>query len=299
MTQKMGRRALSGNPERAVIAGSASSRHNRPMRDAIAETFFRQGWVTFPKDEALGAWVAKARPLAEQLATDQENQAAWLRCGGTWFAGVNIFPNDASGAVVLDGIPPLAGTAVDFARRALVSGDLSWDNAQISVCYPGYPQPWDGESDAAYRFRRHRDAAHVDGILPTGPQRRRHLGEHHAFVLGIPLSVTPPEASPLVVWTGSHNVMRQAFRARFRGIPPEDWSAEDITEVYQATRRYVFQTCERVPIHAAPGEAYLIHRLALHGVAPWTAPAGPSRTIAYFRPEFSRQAAAGAWLDAD
>jgi len=38
---------------------------------------------------------------------------------------------------------------------------------------------------------------------------------------------------------------------------------------------------------AAPGQAYLLHRLALHGVAPWADGAEASadgRMVAYFRP---------------
>ena len=51
--------------------------------------------------------------------------------------------------------------------------------------------------------------------------------------------------------------------------------------------RRVFDTCERVEIAAKPGEAYVAHRLVLHGVAPWaeSATAGEEgRMICYFRP---------------
>ena len=61
-----------------------------------------------------------------------------------------------------------------------------------------------------------------------------------------------------------------------------------MTEIYQATRREIFETCERVEVHCRPGQAYVVHRLALHGVAPWAdgAEAGPDgRMIVYFRPE--------------
>ena len=53
-------------------------------------------------------------------------------------------------------------------------------------------------------------------------------------------------------------------------------------------RKRIFDECERVEIIAAPGEAYIVHRLALHGVAPWrsAAVADPDgRVICYFRPE--------------
>ena len=46
---------------------------------------------------------------------------------------------------------------------------------------------------------------------------------------------------------------------------------EDVTAVYQQTRRRVFESCNRVKIIARPGEAFIVHRLALHGMAPWVA----------------------------
>ncbi len=72
----------------------------------------------------------------------------------------------------------------------------------------------------------------------------------------------------------------------------------DVTEAYHAARREVFETCARVVVHARPGEAYLIHRLALHGVAPWRAGAKAppeGRMIAYFRPEIGSPAD---WIEA-
>lgn len=263
-----------------------------------AEAFFARGWVRFGVDPALMAWVRAVRPVAGRIAGDPDHRARWLRCGGTWFAGVNILPNDAAGAIPGEGVPPLAGDAVDFVRDVLGLEGFAWDRAQISVCYPGYPQPWEGESAAAFRFRRDRDAAHVDGLLRRDPGRRRHLGEAHGFVLGIPLAEVPADASPLVVWEGSHERMRAAFRARLDGIDPARWSAEDITDAYTAARREVFETCARVPVHAGPGEAYLIHRLALHGVAPWGGAGGAdARPIAYFRPEIEPGGSPEWWLD--
>lgn len=248
--------------------------------------FFERGWCRFPYDPGLMQWVAAAVPAARAAVLDPEN-AAWLRCGGTWFAGVNALPNDAAGA--LDGGPPLSGSAVHFAGELFGGAPIAWDRGQISVCYPGYPQPMESESDSAFRYRRDRDAAHVDGIHAIGPQRHRYLRECHAFVLGIPLVDASPDASPLVVWEASHEVMRTHFRTRLASTPADGWNAVDITGAYHAARRAAFATCKRIEIAARPGEAYLIHRLALHGVAPWatSASAGPDgRMIAYFRPEF-------------
>ena len=114
------------------------------------------------------------------------------------------------------------------------------------------------------------------------------LREPHAYILGLPLSEASADASPLVVWEGSHRIMRYAFADVLGAHPVEGWADIDLTEVYHAARRTCFDTCTRVALPAKPGEATLVHRLALHGVAPWgdDAKAGPDgRMIAYFRPE--------------
>jgi hypothetical protein len=266
--------------------------------DAKARQFFDKGWCAFGHDPALAAWAEAARPVAEATLHDPELRARWLRCGGTWFAGVNALPNDAAGAVPAAGVPPLTGTVVDFIAEVLGFPDIAWDRAQVSICFPGYPQPWDGESDAAFQFRRDRDAAHVDGLRRFEPGRRRRLGETHAFILGLPLTRTLPDAAPFTVYEGSHEVMRRALQARLAGIPPADWAGEDITEAYVAARREAFARCRRVPVHALPGEAYLAHRLVLHGVAPWGASAETgSRMIAYFRPDPGDPSGPAWWLE--
>jgi hypothetical protein len=260
-----------------------------------ATTFFETGWCRFPHDPAVADWVRAALPAARRAVADPDH-ARWLRCGGTWFAGVHALPNDAAGAV--PGGAALAGAAVEFIREALGLADFAFDRAQVSVCRPGYPQAMACESEAAFRYRSRRDAAHVDGLRREGPDRRRHLREHHGFILGLPLVEAAPDASPFVVWEGSHEIIRGAFRARFEGVAPRSWGDEDVTEAYHAARRAAFEACARIELHARPGEAYLVHRLALHGMAPWApgAEAGPDgRMIAYFRPEIG---GAGDWLNA-
>lgn len=264
-----------------------------------AGDLFRDGWRRFGPDARLARWVEGTLPAARATLSDPAF-AKWHRYRGTWFAGVNALPNGGDGAV--PGGPPLAGDVVDYIAGALghIAGrnGFAWDRAQVSVCYPGYPQPMEGESDGLHRFRRNRDAAHVDGLLREGPERRRFLRERHAFILGVPMASFDPGASPFVIWRGSHELMRRAFRERFAGIPPAAWAGEDVTDAYHAARREAFETCERVPVHARPGEAYLVHRLALHGMAKWEdgATAGPDgRMIAYFRPEAGTPAD---WLDA-
>jgi hypothetical protein len=257
--------------------------------------FFDLGWCRFAYDRALADWVECTLPVARAAVAAPEN-AEWLRYQNTWFAGVNALPNDASGRVA--GGTALAGAAAQFVGDTLGLREVALDRAQISVCYPGYPQPMSGESSAVHRFRRDRDAAHLDGLLPIGPQRRRHLREHHGFLLGIPMVEASADASPFVIWERSHEVIRAALRPLFDGLPVAAWGDVDVTDVYHAARRTIFDACKRVVIAARPGEAYLVHRLAVHGMAPWGpgATAGPDgRMIVYFRPETG---GAEAWLNA-
>lgn len=109
--------------------------------------------------------------------------------------------------------------------------------------------------------------------------------EPHAWILGLPL--TGSDASPLVVWEGSHLVMQAALARAFAGHAPETWGDVDITEAYQAARAEVFRTCKRLELPGMPGEAVVLHRHLIHGVAPWAegASAPPEgRIVAYFRP---------------
>ncbi|MBL8908633.1 MAG: hypothetical protein JNM20_18320 [Rhizobiales bacterium] len=246
--------------------------------------FFAKGWRHFGYDATVAAWVARTLPQAREAVRAPGN-AQWLRSGGTWFVGVNALPNDRRGAV--PGGLPLAGAVVDFIRDFLGFADLSLEQAQVSVCYPGYPQPMPSETPAAFAYRRDRAAAHLDGLHAEGPARRRFFREAHSFLLGLPMVAASPDASPFVIWEGSHEILRAALRQAFAGIPTERWSAVDVTEAYHAARRRIFAECKEVTIAAKPGEAYLVHRLALHGMARWGegASAGPDgRMIVYFRP---------------
>lgn len=253
--------------------------------EQLTEQFFRRGWCRFAHDPGIESWVRQALPDARASLTSPE-QRQWHRCGGTWFAGVNALANRADGGV--NGSGPLSGSVVDFINQKLALPDFGWDQAQVSVCYPGYPKPMEGESGGAFRYRRERDAAHVDGLLPEGSARRRYLREHHGFILGLPMVSFGEQAAPFVVFEGSHEQVRSALSSRFDGLAPECWGEQDITEVYHRVRRDIFESCARTEIFARPGEAYLVHRLTLHGIAPWgqSATAGDDgRMICYFRPD--------------
>lgn len=237
----------------------------------VARALARHGYVVFGHDPEVAAWAVQAR----SVALDVLAQGGERRHGRTWFVGVDALPNAPDGSV--NGVP-LAGL-----WRAQVKAPREWHRAQLSVVFPGYPQQDAGESDAAHRFRRNRDAAHVDGLLPEGPDKRRHLREPHGFILGLPLDQV--SASPLVVWRESHTIMRAAFQQAFADLSPQAWGDVDVTDTYKTARQEVFDTCERVEIVAAPGQAVLLHRHLLHGVAPWADDvAGDMRMIAYFRP---------------
>jgi len=266
--------------------------------EARREAFFRRGWRRFDFDPLLAAWAEAACPVSWETLHDPDLRARWLRCGDTWFAGVNALPNDASGAIPARGVPPLAGAVLAFIADALGFPGIAWDRAQVSICFPGYPRPCEGESDAAFRFRHDRDAAHVDGLRRFDPGRRRRLGETHGFILGVPLTETRADAAPFTVYEGSHELMRAALRDRLAGIPPERWAEEDITEAYAAARREAFAACPRMLVHARPDEAYIDHRLLLHGVAPWgESPETGPRMIVYFRPDPFPEARPDWWLE--
>jgi hypothetical protein len=261
---------------------------------ALLGEFLERGFLTFPVEETLLRWTAAARPVAEAIASDP-SQAHWLRCGGTWFVGVDALPNDARGRV--GGGPALAGAAMDFIRDGLGLA-LPLHRAQVSICYPGYPRPSAGENEAAFNFRLRRDAAHVDGLLAEGPEKRRYLREPHAYVLGLALTEQSAGAAPLTVWEGSHLIMREMFAVLFSNLAPGNWGDVDVTAAYQKARRTAFAACRRIEVPSSPGEAVLLHRHLLHGVAPWAEGAEGSpdgRMIAYFRPEFPRLAD---WLSA-
>lgn len=232
-----------------------------------------RGWQRIGPDPAIAAWAAAALPVAKAaLAASGER-----RCGGTWTVGLDLLGNDRAGRV--------GGRAFPWEVLPLAPENLH--RGQLSAVYPGYPQPSGEENEAAHGFRLRRDAAHLDGLLPIGPGRRRMVKEPHGWILGLPLNDCDAGASPLVVWEGSHEILRAALKEALAPHPASQWADVDLTEAYAAARARIFATCRRVELPARPGEATLLHRLTLHGVAPWAegarAPA-EGRIIAYFRP---------------
>ncbi|MFK5998177.1 MAG: hypothetical protein QM492_08705 [Rhodobacterales bacterium] len=246
------------------------------------------GWAKLPHDPQLAAWLENTRPAANHAINAPENRTNWLRSQGTWFVGVDI----------LHDYPPLPDTVAKAAKFA--TGDIvtDWGLGQISVCTKGYPLQDAAETPAMFSYRKRRDYAHLDGLKAVGPARRRKMQEFHGFILGIPLNLTPPKAAPFVLWEGSHLIFRDMLAKAYAGHPPETWAGIDLTEIYQKTRTQIFKCCKRIELHARPGEAYIAHRFALHGMAAWDATLdGPDegREIVYFRPYW--QGDMQAWLE--
>ncbi len=238
----------------------------------------QNGVCVFAPVPEVTAWVAAARPLAQAELDARREQPGQMRHGGTWFVGLDALPNAADGSV--------AGVALQGPWQDMVPTPATWHPAQVSGVFPGYPGRDAGDTDAGFRYRRDRGAAHLDGLLAEGPAKRRFLREPHGFILGLPLDGC--RAAPLLVWPGSHQIMGDALRGAIGACDP---GAVDLTDAYVAARREVFDTIAPVPVRADPGGAILLHRHLLHGIDIWRdAEAGGAkqRLIAYFRPLFPR-----------
>lgn len=261
----------------------------------MRDVFFEQGWTVFAPEPAVKYWCHHAREDALRALRDPALDH-WYQCDRTWFVGLDALDNDTTGRVA--GSQPLSGAAVDFVSQHL-GGWPALHRAQLSGVFPGYPRRREGETDAGFAYRRNRDAAHVDGVLGVGQPKRRFVEEPHAFILGLPLTAADANAAPLVVWEGSHQVMQTAFRQAFSDSDATGLEAVDVTEVYTDARRSVFATCPRRVVHAPPGAVILVHRLCLHGVAPWAPDAraaSEGRLIAYVRP--AMPGGVRAWVEA-
>lgn len=238
------------------------------------------GYLRFDWHRDIHRWSQAARVVGRAVARDPAMRARWLDCEGTWFVGVDALPSRPDGSI--------AGAPLPAPIRDTLGQRTDLHPAQLSITYPGYPRPRAGESAAAFRFRRDRDAAHMDGLLASGAAKRRVLADRHDWILGLPLTEASPGASPLVVWEGSHLILQDAMVAALGATPETAWAQTDVTGIYQAARRDVFARCRRTPLFTRPGEAVLLNPFLLHGVAPWQAGAtasGDGRMIAYFRPE--------------
>lgn len=240
------------------------------------------GFCVFDRAPQVEAWAKAAHKVACTIAAQPDMRTAEnLRHQQTWFVGVDALPNGSDGSIA--GVPLTGPWDLP---------DLPMHPAQLSIVYSGYPKRDVNESEGNHRYRITRAAAHVDGLLPTGPQRRRFALEYHAYILSIPLNAVAH--SPTVVWRGSQKIMQDALRAEIGFRAPAE---VDITQAYQAARRTVFETCEQVPLELSVGQSAVLHPFVLHGTQPWGTDAHPpeeGRMIAFFRPECAGGAAE--WL---
>lgn len=270
---------------RKSLARGASHGRMPVFRGGIVDGQLEQdGWVRVDSP-ALAQW-ARGAAVAARAVVALACPGEW-RHGGTWFAGVDALPSDVQGAV--PGGQPLPWGDLPVAPLPL-------HPAQLSVVRPGYPKPDPADTESAFGYRMRRDAAHLDGILPVGPDRRRMIREPHAWVLGIGLWGGAPGAASTVVWSGSQRVMHDALAGVLAAVPPQDRACADVTEAYTRARRTVFDTCPRVELPLAPGQAVVLHRHLLHGIAPWPDGGGAmhGRALAWFRPLLPDVTA---WLD--
>lgn len=236
--------------------------------------FEAEGYGTFDVSPEGRAWADAACAAAKRAVSDPTVRDANLRHGETWFVGVDILANDGAGRV--EGVP-WPRQWIDATPSV---GPLH--RAQVSIIYPGYPKQDPGQSDANHRYRLERGAAHVDGLLPVGPERRRFAAEFHAYILGIHLNACA--SSPTLIWPGSHHVIRRALVDTIGNQAPEQ---VDLTEAYHVARREVFDTIRPMALTGPPGAAFLLHRFMLHGTAAWEGPEQTEgRMTAFFRPEF-------------
>ena len=245
---------------------------------------FQHGAKLYSPDAATIRWAEAAAGLAREVLRNPEARQANLRHGATWFVGVDALPTGEGG--VADGVPLAGPFMADLPPLS------AWHPAQLSVVFPGYPGRDPGESEAAHRYRRVRGAAHVDGLLAVGADRRRFPLELHSFILGLPLNDCA--AAPTIYWPGSHRIIGEALRSEIGDRAP---SEVDVTDIYGAARKRVFAEIEPQPLRVAPGGVFLLHRFTLHGTAPWDGPENPEgRMVAFFRPEV---AAPVEWLRPD
>ena len=257
------------------------------------EAFYKFGWASIEQDISTLKWIDKARELSQKRINEGNFDPEQIRCDGTWFVGTNFLENDSSGTVSK---VALGGVAVNSIYQQYGNYFNTWDHAQVSICYPGYPKQSNDETEAAFGYRRKRFGAHVDGILPVGRSRRRYAKEYHTFIYGIPLTNFNKFAAPIVVWEGSHLIMRRFLSSVLSHRSSEQWRYQDITQIYNEARKEVFSECKRKVLIVPVGGSYILHRLALHGIMPWEendSPDNYGRMIAYFRPILKN---AQAWL---
>lgn len=244
----------------------------------------QKGWALFDPDPELAPWVKAAQIAGAAALVDPHMREQWLVCGDTWFVGVDALPTTPDGTI---NDVPFCGQASDFIATQFRNTPLH--PAQLSITWPGYPKPRIGETDGAFAYRQKRGAAHLDGLQPHGPQKRRRYSEFHAYILGIPLTDVLAQESPTCVWEGSHHMVQSLLATKLGPHDPLHWPQIDLTDAYQDLRAQIFETCPQRDVICQKGQAFIMHRHLLHGVGPWlgTTQNDAGRQIAFFRPHWT------------
>ena len=223
---------------------------------AAARAFVSTGIAVFPPTDETRAWAAAALAVSYQIARRRDRFRS--RAGGTWVEGY-VGPDD--------GLTPFRGAAVAFLERALGSGPLQFDRAQLSVVLHGHPR---GEDWHVRHQTRHIDGAAAADRLML-----------HPAVCGVLLTdLDGPDRGNPIAWEGSHHVTA----AQLRRIAPAGEIAA-VAAAIQAGLPVDERLCPPRMLVAKAGTAFIYHQGLQHGMAPYGGPAGAApRPVVYFRP---------------
>ena len=67
--------------------------------DQLLNSYTNNGWVALPFNEDLYHWAKGVKINVDQSLSSMEDADKDLRCGGTWFPGVNFLDNDSHGNI--------------------------------------------------------------------------------------------------------------------------------------------------------------------------------------------------------
>lgn len=247
----------------------------------LLSEYLKYGYRVFDQEQQISDWIASAIKHAQEALVSPDNRH-WYRYQNTWFVGVNVLNNRPDGSIGCG--PELGGRAISFIEQSLTNRPIHLDRGQISVCFDGYPKKDISEPKTNHAYRLRRDAAHIDGVMKHDGDR--YLVEHHDYILGIAMNMVEAQASPFVVWQGSHRLMQTALCDYLSNYPKDKWRTTPISEVYSQTRKRILNECRRVELALKPGQALVAHRHLLHGTAPWKAVNETEpRMLCFFRPE--------------
>ena len=204
-----------------VVCFSGATTYHRQNTKLMLDNDFTQhinsqGYYVWPWRQDIFQWSQSLLTPARQAMATPEHQH-WWHHQNTWFVGVNALPNNPHGQVAKG--KAMMSWLQGLLETYCLHAPLNLDKGQISTCHMGYPQQDQDEPNQNYYFRKHFYAAHMDGLIPEGKQRRRYLKEYHSFILGVPLTEHDAQAAPLMVWPNSHQRLQTWLLNEFANIP--------------------------------------------------------------------------------